>query len=119
VRVMRDALEGQTHHWHTLMRFGTCVTPHAGPIASAGLHQWIDLVFGCKQVGEAAATACNTFYYLTYPSCASMVQQMQVRRAALKFVCLCHAFGSVRTSSCFSQPRNKFQVLDKCDARVC
>ena len=33
---------------------------------SAHLHQWIDLIFGCKQQGEAAEEACNLFYYLTY-----------------------------------------------------
>ena len=33
---------------------------------SAHLHQWIDLIFGCKQQGKAAEEACNLFYYLTY-----------------------------------------------------
>ncbi|KAL6774446.1 hypothetical protein ACKKBG_A25030 [Auxenochlorella protothecoides x Auxenochlorella symbiontica] len=37
-----------------------------GPHASASMHQWIDLVFGCKQRGPAAVAADNTFYYLTY-----------------------------------------------------
>ena len=33
---------------------------------SAHLHQWIDLIFGHKQQGEAAEAADNLFYYLTY-----------------------------------------------------
>jgi hypothetical protein len=36
------------------------------PPVSASLHRWIDLVFGCKQRGRAAAEADNVFYYLTY-----------------------------------------------------
>ncbi|CAE7758637.1 rg, partial [Symbiodinium microadriaticum] len=34
--------------------------------ASEHLHIWIDLVFGQKQVGQAAVDACNLFHYLTY-----------------------------------------------------
>ncbi|GBG27020.1 Guanine nucleotide-binding protein subunit beta-1 [Hondaea fermentalgiana] len=33
---------------------------------SAHLHEWIDLIFGCKQQGQAAIEADNLFYYLTY-----------------------------------------------------
>jgi len=33
---------------------------------SAHLQGWVDLVFGCKQRGQAAVDACNVFYYLTY-----------------------------------------------------
>jgi hypothetical protein len=33
---------------------------------SAHLHEWIDLIFGYKQLGAAAIEASNVFYYLTY-----------------------------------------------------
>ena len=33
---------------------------------SERLHQWVDLIFGAKQRGPAAAGALNVFFYLTY-----------------------------------------------------
>ena len=33
---------------------------------SARLHEWVDLIFGCKQRGERAETAHNVFFYMTY-----------------------------------------------------
>lgn len=33
---------------------------------SSHLHEWIDLIFGCKQRGEEAINALNVFYYCTY-----------------------------------------------------
>jgi len=33
---------------------------------SSHLHDWIDLIFGYKQKGLAAAEALNVFYYCTY-----------------------------------------------------
>eukprot|EP01051_Picozoa_sp_SAG22_P013683 SAG22_NODE_1559_length_4124_cov_4.090186_2_plen_1021_part_00 len=39
---------------------------------SSHLHEWIDLIFGCKQRGKAAADAANVFYYLTYEGAIKM-----------------------------------------------
>ena len=36
------------------------------PYVSAHLHEWIDLIFGCKQRGKVAEEADNLFYPLTY-----------------------------------------------------
>lgn len=33
---------------------------------SAHLHEWIDLIFGCKQQGQAAVEAVNVFHHLFY-----------------------------------------------------
>ncbi len=52
VKIMRDALESD----HVSMK----------------LHLWMDLIFGCKQKGEAAVKADNVFYYLTYAGAVDM-----------------------------------------------
>jgi len=36
------------------------------PYVSRNLHKWVDLVFGCKQKGEAAIEAVNVFHHLSY-----------------------------------------------------
>eukprot|EP00299_Pterocystis_sp_00344_P015525 c7760_g1_i2.p1 GENE.c7760_g1_i2~~c7760_g1_i2.p1 ORF type:complete len:961 (-),score=246.06 c7760_g1_i2:23-2503(-) len=42
---------------------------------SQNLHNWIDLVFGYKQRGEAAKVADNVFYHLTYEGAVDMENQ--------------------------------------------
>jgi hypothetical protein len=36
------------------------------PYVSQHLHEWVDLIFGYKQAGPAAADADNVFHALTY-----------------------------------------------------
>lgn len=36
------------------------------PYVTQNLHHWIDLVFGCKQKGDAAIEAVNVFHHLSY-----------------------------------------------------
>jgi len=50
---------------------------------SAHLHEWVDLVFGCKQRGAAARDADNLFYYLTYEAAVALEEiEDPVLRAA-------------------------------------
>jgi hypothetical protein len=41
---------------------------------SAHLHEWIDLIFGYKQVGPAAVEANNVFYYLVYSTSITSIK---------------------------------------------
>ena len=43
-----------------------------GPIVSASLHKWIDLIFGFKQQGKEAVEAVNVFYFLTYEGAVNL-----------------------------------------------
>ena len=60
---------------------------------SQHLHQWIDLIFGYKQRGEAAREADNLFHYLTYgvpdnhvsKSTAEFDEQLSLETQMLEF----------------------------------
>ncbi|EIE27335.1 hypothetical protein COCSUDRAFT_5003, partial [Coccomyxa subellipsoidea C-169] len=57
------------------------------PHVSARLHQWIDLVFGCRSRGAAAEKADNVFHHLTYDdiALAQLEEEMDaVMREALR-----------------------------------
>ena len=53
---------------------------------SAHLHEWIDLIFGCKQQGSEAEAAHNLFYYLTYEG--SLQVEACVLQASQHFCCV-------------------------------
>ena len=64
VRTMRQALE----------------SPHA----SRELPAWIDLIFGCKQQGEAAVGALNVFFYTAYANKLQLDQAEPTERLAIR-----------------------------------
>lgn len=63
------------------------------PYVSAHLHEWIDLIFGVAQDGEAAVTAANTFH----PSCyaATAIREAAVGGGLVAAAQYAKAFGSM------------------------
>ena len=81
---------------------------------SEHLHEWIDLIFGWKQKGEAAVKADNLFYYLTYEGAVDLEQvEDPVERAA--FEAQIREFGQVRLPSL---PPSLFFGSCRADARL-
>ena len=62
------------------------------PYVSANLHQWIDLVFGFKQRGEAAVEATNVFQHLSYQGAKDLdtIDDPVERLASIGII---HSFG--------------------------
>ena len=51
---------------------------------SAHLHEWIDLIFGCRQRGKAAEESLNVFYHLTYEGAVDLDRLDADMRAAVE-----------------------------------
>ncbi|KAF2139013.1 uncharacterized protein K452DRAFT_255050 [Aplosporella prunicola CBS 121167] len=62
------------------------------PYVTQHLHQWIDLVFGYKQQGEAAIEATNVFHYLSYHG-AKDVDNIEDPVERLATIGIIHNFG--------------------------
>ncbi|KAE8151119.1 hypothetical protein BDV25DRAFT_100324 [Aspergillus avenaceus] len=62
------------------------------PHVTQNLHHWIDLVFGCKQKGEAAVEAVNVFHHLSYQG-AKDVDTIDDPVERLATIGIIHNFG--------------------------
>ncbi|KAL5338553.1 hypothetical protein BJX70DRAFT_398500 [Aspergillus crustosus] len=62
------------------------------PYVTRNLHHWIDLVFGCKQKGEAAVEAVNVFHHLSYQG-AKDVDAIEDPVERLATIGIIHNFG--------------------------
>ncbi|ELT90958.1 hypothetical protein CAPTEDRAFT_18825 [Capitella teleta] len=78
---------------------------------SAHLHEWIDLIFGYKQRGPAAAEALNVFYYCTYEGAVDLDSISDpVRRKALEG--MINNFGQTPTQL-LKDPHPKRMTFDE------
>jgi hypothetical protein len=62
------------------------------PYVTQHLHEWIDLVFGAKQKGEAAIEAVNVFHHLSYQG-ARDVDNIEDPMERLATIGIIHNFG--------------------------
>lgn len=72
------------------------------PYVSKHLHQWIDLIFGCKQRGEAAIDNVNVFHHLSYHGATNLddITDPHERTATIGII---HNFGQT-PHQVFSKP---------------
>jgi WD40 repeat protein len=87
------------------------------PYVSRHLHQWIDLIFGCKQRGEAAIESVNVFHHLSYHG-AKDLDNIEDPVERLATIGIIHNFGQT-PHQVFSKPhqareemRHKIKRLD-------
>lgn len=87
------------------------------PYVSRHLHQWIDLVFGCKQRGDAAIESVNVFHHLSYHG-AKDLDNIEDPVERLATIGIIHNFGQT-PHQVFSKPhqareemRHKIKRLD-------
>ncbi|KNG90448.1 Beige/BEACH domain protein [Aspergillus nomiae NRRL 13137] len=88
------------------------------PYVTQNLHHWIDLVFGCKQKGEAAIEAVNVFHHLSYQG-AKDVDAIDDPVERLATIGIIHNFGQTpyqifnRPHSQREDVRHKVARLDR------
>lgn len=87
------------------------------PYVSRYLHQWIDLIFGYKQRGDAAVENTNVFHHLSYQG-AKDLDNIEDQHERLATIGIIHNFGQT-PHQVFSRPhqpredlRNKPKRLD-------
>ncbi|PFH62827.1 hypothetical protein XA68_11608 [Ophiocordyceps unilateralis] len=69
---------------------------------SENLHHWIDLVFGCKQRGEAAVESLNVFHHLSYAGASDLDRITDANERAITAGVI-HNFGQT-PHQVFSKP---------------
>ena len=87
------------------------------PFVSQHLHQWIDLVFGFKQKGDAALEAVNVFHHLSYQGARDLdnIDDPVERLATIGII---HNFGQTpyqvftRPHPAREEARHKYKRLD-------
>jgi hypothetical protein len=84
---------------------------------SEHLHEWIDLIFGFKQRGDAALTANNVFYYLTYENSIDISAiEDQLQREATKSQVI--HFGQT-PSQLLNREHPKRLMKEECTIPIC
>lgn len=87
------------------------------PYVSRHLHQWIDLIFGSKQRGEAAVESVNVFHHLSYQG-AKDLDNIEDEVERLATIGIIHNFGQtphqvfLRPHQAREDPRNRVRRLD-------
>lgn len=86
------------------------------PYVTQNLHQWIDLVFGCKQKGEAAEEAVNVFHHLSYQG-SKDIDNINDPVERLATIGIIHNFGQT-PHQIFSRPHPPREDKLHRDARL-
>jgi len=87
------------------------------PYVSKNLHKWIDLIFGCKQKGDAAVEAVNVFHHLSYQG-AKDLDSITDPVERLATIGIIHNFGQTpyqvfpKAHPAREQTRHKYKRLD-------
>ncbi|KAK9368848.1 hypothetical protein V1509DRAFT_621646 [Lipomyces kononenkoae] len=86
------------------------------PYVSQHLHEWIDLVFGYKQRGEAAVEATNVFHHLSYHGAIDLdkIEDPLERIATIGII---HNFGQT-PHQVFTRPHPQREVLKQAQFEV-
>lgn len=86
------------------------------PYVTENLHQWIDLVFGFKQKGEAAVEAVNVFHHLSYQG-AKDLDKIEDPVERLATIGIIHNFGQT-PHQVFTRPHPRHEGAHRREGRL-